>query len=46
MSANVEILVEERDDVVSIPAQAVLHRRAKDLPRALAERRRSVSSGT
>jgi HlyD family secretion protein len=38
MSANVEILVDERDDVVSIPAQAVLHRRAKDLPRALAER--------
>jgi HlyD family secretion protein len=38
MSANVEILVEERDGVVSIPAQAVLHRRAKDLPRALADR--------
>jgi HlyD family secretion protein len=38
MSANVEIQVEERDDVLSIPAQAVLHRRAKDLPRALAER--------
>jgi HlyD family secretion protein len=38
MSANVEILVEERTSVLSVPAQAVLHRRAKDLPRALAER--------
>jgi HlyD family secretion protein len=38
MSANVEILVEERDRVLSVPAQAVQHRRAKDLPRALAER--------
>jgi HlyD family secretion protein len=38
MSANVEILVEERDGVLSVPAQAVLHRRAKELPRALADR--------
>jgi HlyD family secretion protein len=37
MSANVEILVDERDGVLSVPAQAVQHRRAKDLPRALAE---------
>lgn len=38
MSANVEIRVEERDAVLSVPAQAVQHRRAKDLPQALAER--------
>jgi HlyD family secretion protein len=38
MSASVEVLVEERDGVLSIPSQAVLHRRAKDLPRSLAER--------
>jgi HlyD family secretion protein len=38
MSASVEILVEERDGVVSIPSQAVLHRRAKDLPSGLRER--------
>jgi HlyD family secretion protein len=38
MSANVEIRVEERDGVVSIPAPAVQHRRAKDLPRSLAEK--------
>ncbi len=38
MTASVEILVEERDEVVSIPSQAVLHRRARDLPRGLRER--------
>jgi HlyD family secretion protein len=37
MNASVEILVEERDACLTIPAQAVQHRRAKDLPRALAE---------
>jgi HlyD family secretion protein len=37
MNASVEILVEERDVSLSIPAQAVLHRREKDLPRALVE---------
>lgn len=36
MTANVEILVEERDDVLHVPAQAVVHRRAKDLPAAMA----------
>jgi HlyD family secretion protein len=33
----VEILVEERDASLTIPAQAVQHRRAKDLPPSLAE---------
>jgi HlyD family secretion protein len=37
MNASVEILVEERDVALSVPAQAVLHRREKDLPRALVE---------
>jgi HlyD family secretion protein len=37
MNASVEILVEERDTRLSIPAQAVLHRREKDLPRTLVE---------
>jgi HlyD family secretion protein len=37
MNASVEILVEERDVGLSIPAQAVLHRREKDLPRDLVE---------
>jgi HlyD family secretion protein len=37
MTTSVEILVEERDAGLTIPAQAVLHRRARDLPRALAE---------
>jgi HlyD family secretion protein len=37
MTASVEVLVEERDNVLSIPAQAVLHRRARDLPRNLAD---------
>jgi HlyD family secretion protein len=37
MTASVEIVVEERTASLSIPAQAVLHRRARDLPRALAE---------
>jgi HlyD family secretion protein len=44
MSANVEILVEERDHVVSVPAQAVQHRRAKDLPRALADKLEAESA--
>lgn len=35
MNANVEIQVDERQRVVSIPAQSVLHRRARDLPRTL-----------
>jgi HlyD family secretion protein len=38
MSASVEVLVEERDDVRGIPSQAVLHRRARDLPHGLAEK--------
>lgn len=37
MSANVEIQIQERDDVLTVPSQAVLHRRLKDLPRRLAE---------
>ncbi len=37
MTTSVEILVEERDARLTIPAQAVLHRRARDLPPALAE---------
>jgi HlyD family secretion protein len=37
MTTSVEILIEERDAGLTIPAQAVLHRRARDLPRALAE---------
>jgi HlyD family secretion protein len=35
MTANVEIVVEERKDVLSIPPHAVLQRRAKDLPSEL-----------
>jgi HlyD family secretion protein len=37
MTTSVEVIVEERQAALSIPAQAVLHRRARDLPRALAE---------
>jgi HlyD family secretion protein len=40
MTSNVEILVSERKGVLTVPSQAVLHRRLKDLPqhlRALAE---------
>jgi HlyD family secretion protein len=37
MTVSVEILVEERDGVLSIPAPSVLHRRARDLPAALVE---------
>jgi HlyD family secretion protein len=37
MTASVEIIVEKRDAERSIPAQAVLHRRARDLPRSLVE---------
>jgi HlyD family secretion protein len=37
MSASVEVLVEGRTHVLSVPAQAVLHRRAKDLPRSLVQ---------
>jgi HlyD family secretion protein len=37
MTASVEIIVEKRDAERSIPAQAVLHRRARDLPRSLLE---------
>ena len=38
MTANVEIEVQRREDVLSIPTPAVLHRRAKDLPTDLGER--------
>ncbi len=37
MTTSVEIMVEERDANLTIPSQAVLHRRARDLPPALAE---------
>lgn len=37
MSASVEVIVDERASVFSIPSQAVLHRRARDLPRSLQE---------
>jgi HlyD family secretion protein len=37
MTTSVEIMVEERDASLTIPSPAVLHRRARDLPRALAE---------
>lgn len=37
MNASVEVVVDERSNVLSIPSQAVLHRRARDLPRALQE---------
>lgn len=37
MNASVEVIVDERTDVVSIPSQAVLHRRARELPTALQE---------
>jgi HlyD family secretion protein len=36
MSANVDIQVDERDQVLTIPSQAVLHRRRKDLPLRMA----------
>jgi HlyD family secretion protein len=38
MTTSVEIIVEEKQATLTIPAQAVLHRRARDLPRALVER--------
>jgi HlyD family secretion protein len=37
MNANVDIQVDERDDVLSVPTQAVLHRQARDLPSGLLE---------
>jgi HlyD family secretion protein len=37
MTASVEILLQEKKDVLSIPSQAVLHRWAKDLPPAVRE---------
>lgn len=37
MTANVDIQVDERAGVLTIPSQAVLHRRVRDLPRRLAE---------
>jgi HlyD family secretion protein len=37
MTASVEILVEEKKNVLSIPSPAVLHRRAKDLPASVRE---------
>jgi HlyD family secretion protein len=43
MTASVEILVEERDAVVSVPAPSVLHRRARDLPRAIVEQAEQTS---
>lgn len=45
MNANVEIEVDRRDDVLAIPAQAVLHRRARDLPRALGQRLEEAPRG-
>jgi len=38
MTTSVEIIVEEKQAALTIPAQAVLHRRARDLPRPLVER--------
>jgi HlyD family secretion protein len=38
MTTSVEIVVEEKQASLTVPAQAVLHRRARDLPRALVER--------
>jgi HlyD family secretion protein len=37
MTTSVEIIVEEKQAKLTIPAAAVLHRRARDLPRALVE---------
>lgn len=37
MNVNVEIQVDERESVLSVPSQAVLHRQARDLPPALLE---------
>jgi HlyD family secretion protein len=37
MTASVEILVQEKKEVLTIPSPAVLHRRAKDLPAAVRE---------
>ncbi len=37
MSATVMITVQDRRDVLTVPNQAVLHRRARDLPRELVE---------
>jgi HlyD family secretion protein len=37
MSANVEIQVEEHKNVLTVPTQAVQHRRAKDLPRSVVD---------
>jgi HlyD family secretion protein len=35
MTVNVEILVDQREGVLTVPAQSVLNRRPKDLPRSL-----------
>lgn len=43
MTASVEIVVETKDAPVSIPSQAVLHRRARDLPRSLVEQADQMS---
>jgi HlyD family secretion protein len=37
MNANVEIQVDERDNVLSVPSQAILHRQVRDLPAGLVE---------
>jgi HlyD family secretion protein len=43
MTANVEILVAEHEQVLTIPAQAVLLRRLRDLPRSLRPMAESAS---
>ncbi|MFH0980727.1 MAG: efflux RND transporter periplasmic adaptor subunit [Planctomycetota bacterium] len=37
MTANVEIQVARKDDVLTVPVQAVVHRKRKDLPEKLVE---------
>jgi HlyD family secretion protein len=45
MTANAEILVAERQGVLTLPAQAVLHRRPKDLPRSLRQEAEKEADG-
>ncbi len=46
MTVNVEIETEHRSSVPIIPAQAVLHRRTKDLPKDLVERLKEAAGAS
>ncbi len=46
MNANVEIEVKRRDDALTVPIEAVVYRRAADLPKELRERALRDAAGT